>query len=107
MRKLLYTGLAFLLPAFLLMPPRAQARSHSDAAAHGSSRHATVSRHVKSKERSNKGGRVRGRERAEEVHAINRRGGAHRGFTRTSHAQRAEAESSITQARRGRHNSRS
>ena len=100
MRKLLYTGLAFLLPAFLLMPPRAQARSHSDAAVHGSSRHATVSRHVKSNERSNKGGRVRGRERAEEVHAMNRRRDAHRGFTAAPRVERAEGERARTRAGR-------
>ena len=81
MKRVPYSGLAFLILALLSMPAWAQARSHSNAAAHGRfSRHATVSRHAKSNDRSNKGGRVRGRERAEEVHAMNRHRDAHRGF---------------------------
>src|SRR5437899_5246960 len=69
MKRFFYSGLAFLILALLSMPATAQARSHRNAVVHGRfSRHATVSRHAKSNDRSNKGGRVRGRERAEEVH---------------------------------------
>src|SRR2546422_875799 len=73
MKRVPYSGLAFLILALLSMPAWAQARSHSNAAVHTGfsrarfsrgrfSRHATVSRHAKSNDRSNKGGRVRGRE---------------------------------------------
>ena len=101
MKRVLYSGLAFLILALLSMPATARARSHSDKAVHGrSSRHAAASRHAKSNDCSNKGGRVRGRERAEEVHAMNRRRDAHHGFTAAPRAERAEGERARTRAGR-------
>src|SRR2546422_3827765 len=111
MKRVFYSGLAFLILALLSMPATAQARSHRNAPVHTgfsgarfsrgrSSRHATVSRHAKSNDRSNKGGRVRGRERAEEVHVMNRRRDAHSGFTVAPRAERAEGERARTRAGR-------
>ena len=111
MKRVPYSGLAFLILALLSMPAWAQARSHSNAPVHTgfsrakssrgrSSRHATVSRHAKPNDRSNKGGRVRGRERAEEVHLMNRRRDAHRGFTAAPGVERAEGERARTRAGR-------
>src|SRR2546422_11701899 len=102
MKRVLYSGLAFLILALLSMPATAQARSHSDKAVHGrASHHAAASRHAKSNDRSNKGGRLRGRERAEEVHAMNRRKDAHRGFTVAPGVEGAEGERARRHAGRG------
>ncbi len=86
MRKLLLGGLSFFVLTCLSLPAWAQKGGHGAAgAAHAAAgmSHSKKSSHKSSMsaERSNKGGAVRGKARAEEVQQENAKADTERGFT--------------------------
>jgi hypothetical protein len=87
MKKILYLGLAFLVFGFLALPAFARANSHGKSATH-----IKTSKASKSTAHSNKGGTVKGLERAEEVQAANSKADAKRGFTVAPGVEKAEGE---------------
>lgn len=100
MRKVAYAGLALMVWGLLAAPAWAQKGGHGGRGGRstaGTSRSGTSSdRSVPShpsmaSQRSNKGGEVRGLERAKEVQAMNKRADANRGFTVAPGVEKAEA----------------
>jgi hypothetical protein len=87
MKKLLYTGLALLVFGCLAMPASAQGQAHGKSAVHSK-----ASTHSQASARSNKGGQVRGLQRAAEVQSMNGRADAKRGFTVAPGVEKAEGE---------------
>ena len=97
MKRVLYFGLAFLVFVLLAIPAAAQESERGKArhskstsshpAAHRMLRHRSKPRH-----RSNKGGKVRGKERAEEVQQMNKKADANRGFTIAPGVEKAESK---------------
>ncbi len=93
MKRLFQFGVAALVAAFLAVPASAGQGNHS----HGVGK---SSNHVKSlpskssnaSAHSNKGGEVKGLERAEEVQGMNKRADAQRGFTVAPGVEKAEGE---------------
>jgi len=83
MRNVAYLALAVLVSGFLTLPAWAQKGGKDHAAGKASaSLHAKSSTHTSmASQRSNKGGAVRGKARAEEVQAMNTKADAERGFT--------------------------
>lgn len=90
MKKLILGGLALLVLLFLTLPAWAQDRgagrgrgrgpAASGAGQQQTQREPGSSRSVRATERSNKGGQVRGRERARQVQQSNTRANQRRGF---------------------------
>ncbi len=86
MRKMVYVGMALLVLACLSLPAWAQKSGHGESgashAATGMS-HSKKSTHKSSMatDRSNKGGAMRGKTRAEEVQQENTKADTERGFT--------------------------
>lgn len=93
MKKVLYTVLAILVCSFVAVPTWAQKGGHGRGAGKGASASAhSVSSHTPmSTERSNKGGEVRGVERAEEVQAMNPKGEPAPGLQKAEEQVKKEA----------------
>ena len=110
MRKAFYSGLALLVIAFFASDSWAQKGGGHDRAkdsTHGSvtasanrdthsvdaDKDAHHGKHSKkTNTRSNKGGAVRGKERAEEVQGLNSKADSNRGFTTASGVEKAETK---------------
>ncbi len=92
MKRLLHLGLATLVVAFVAIPAVADSGKHGHRA-RGSPSHVKVSsKSSKASVRSNKGGKVKGRERAEEVQEMNKRADARRGFSVAPGVENAEGK---------------
>ncbi len=107
MKKVLYPLFAIVVLGFLAVPAWAQKVGGAHRAQKASvTSHETVStpaapEHSRmSTKRSNKGGKVRGLERAEEVQAMNTKADAKRGFTVASGVEKAEAADSSRHGKR-------
>ncbi len=89
MKRLIGLGVAIVVAVFLAAPGYArQGRGQGG----GNSSGARLSSHApKPNTRSNKGGKVRGRERAEEVQEMNKRADRERGFDVAPGVEKAEA----------------
>ncbi len=95
MKKVPSLALATLVAVFLAVPASARHRNHSHGAGKSSSHVKRLpSKSSKASARSNKGGEVKGLERAEEVQEMNRRADAQRGFTVAPGVEKAEGEHS-------------
>lgn len=101
MKKVLYSGVAVLVFAFLTVPAWAQegggghgsGKSVKASSKSKASTHASAGAHTPaSGTRSNKGGEVRGTARAEEVQKMNTRADEERGFTVAPGLAKAEQQ---------------
>lgn len=108
MKKMLRSGLAIVVLVFLAMP----AWAHKASQAYGPAGSSSAASHSKravhpaghkrmSSKRSNKGGDVRGVERAEEVQTMNKKADANRGFTVAPGVEKAEAHITAKRGSRG------
>lgn len=102
MKKVLCSGLTILVLGFLTVPAWAQKGGHGQGAGksmgasgvtHGkASSHSPSSHSSMAGERSNKGGQVRGRERAREVQGMNTTADTERGFTTAPGLDKADQQ---------------
>ncbi len=96
MKKSVYAALALLVTAFLTMPGWArQGNSHHGTGKASTHHHTSSSKSSHASARSNKGGKVRGLERAEEVQEMNKRADANRGFTVAPGVEKAESQQTV------------
>jgi hypothetical protein len=93
MKGMFHLGLAALVAGFLAMPAPAGQGNHSQGAGKSTSHAKSLpSASSKASTRSNKAGKVKGLERAEEVQGMNKRDDAQRGFTVAPGVEKAESK---------------
>ena len=93
MKRLFHLGLAALVAASLYVPASARQGNHSHGAGKSTGPAKSLpSESSKASTRSNKGGKVKGFERAEEAQEMNKGADAQRGFTVAPGVEKAEAK---------------
>lgn len=104
MKKVFYCGLGLLVSTLLTTPASAQRGGRGHGLTHasqslGSDKDKNKNTHsmkASNHNRSNKGGTVRGKERAEEVQSMNKKADTNRGFTTASGVEKAETKTAAS-----------